>query len=96
MCTCFPLLYYGITFFSLQFYNKKKFHRGTLKIKFYICMKTINLKTIKDGLSRNEMRNVKGGCGYGITCDKHDTCGPAGGYYNNFQGGGGQLNCCSK
>jgi len=24
-------------------------------------MKTINLKTIKDGLSRDEMRNVKGG-----------------------------------
>ena len=32
-------------------------------------MKTISLKKVKDGLSRDEMRAVKGGCfGYGGGC----------------------------
>ncbi|WP_438425913.1 hypothetical protein [Aquimarina macrocephali] len=34
-------------------------------------MKKISLKTIKDGLSRNEKRAIKGGSGSGV-CDGYD------------------------
>jgi len=41
-------------------------------------MKKISLKTMKNGLSRNEMRNVKGGCGNGqcsgLNCLIHTCC----------------------
>lgn len=31
-------------------------------------MKTISLKAVQNGLSRDEMRAVKGGCGIGGSC----------------------------
>ena len=37
-------------------------------------MKTISLKNVKDGLSRDEMRAVKGGCGYTSECRNSDSC----------------------
>lgn len=54
-------------------------------------MKKITLKDMKKGMSRNEMRTVKGGsgvCGYMPTC-------PRGGFINNWPGGGGRINCCA-
>lgn len=36
-------------------------------------MKKINLQDVKNGLSRNEMRKVKGGCG-GSTPECGETC----------------------
>jgi hypothetical protein len=54
-------------------------------------MKKISLKDMKKGMSRNEMRIVKGGsgvCGYILSCSR-------GGFYNHFAGGGGRINCCS-
>lgn len=44
-------------------------------------MKKLNLKDIKNGMSRNEMRSIKGaagcgGCNLGNVCTSDDQCGP--------------------
>lgn len=37
-------------------------------------MKKLNLKDIKNGLSRNEMRSIKGGCGDSSGCNASSSC----------------------
>lgn len=59
-------------------------------------MKKLNLKDIKNGMSRSEMRAVKGGCG-NITCNiVASWCGSGRAYKENWgTGSGTQLYCCS-